>query len=800
MSIGLGDLTTRAQDRIHAGDLAGAEELLGAALATADPSPATATDELALAAALQGKVLLALGEAHAARGWASYAYSATTRLYGAHDPRTTDTATTLAAVLHRVGAHERAARLYHDVILELSAAEGPESARVLAAHADLATVEYARGDCATARTRLEDAWELHREVYGDGHPAGIRMLAKLGAMERDCGRVADSHAHLALAQELGRTHLPPDHPLIAQVAALSRAAPNPDHVCAVEDSLRLANDSGPPPPRSPGAPSGYARPFSPVPEHSAPATPSPVTPPPVAPVPVAPPPVAPRPVTPTLRDGFDSGSALDDGPGGPRHAADDQPPNLFTPGADLRDAYATEVYPPDSEQPDEAWSPPAQRSAPERPLWPADEAPHWADREARGTWRTADPEQQAAWAAAGSGWDPAAEAASGAAAAEAAWEPTTGTAPGGAGWEAGTADPAWAEDRDSAEPATGRAGGAATGWEGGTPEPTDPAWAEARGGAEQATGRAGRAGTGWEGGTAAGSGAEPAAGDPGWNKPPEFTDPETAGDERWRRGSGATWDRTSSESWDGTAGDEWEGGDGWGVGRGSDEAWSGRSAADERWAAPDADPPDDGWERDAWGSPPGAASLPGGPEDAPPAPAYPREIESGGDPGRLPQRLPVPYKPPRKRRVAPLVIAGLLVVVLGAAAVIAGFMLVDPDTPAARRTTTPTAGPSAAPPTSSAPLTPPTAKPGTAPGRVSLDDGIEQVTLRWTYPAGAPGPVVISAGPTGQQPRAIEELPAGTDNYVVYGLGTTGDYCFVVGVVYSGGVVGNAKPVCTDRG
>ncbi|MEV0720551.1 tetratricopeptide repeat protein, partial [Asanoa sp. NPDC050611] len=374
MSIGLGDLTARAQDRIHAGDLAGAEELLGNALAKADPSPATATGELALAAALQAKVLLTLGEAHGARGWASYAFSAATRLYGAHDPRTTDTATTLAAVLHRVGAHERAARLYHDVILELSATEGPESARVLAAHADLATVEYARGDCATARTRLEDAWELHREVYGEGHPAGIRMLAKLGAMERDCGRAEDSLAHLALAQELCRTHLPPDHPLVAQVAALARAAPNPDHVCAIEDSHRIATDSGPPPPRASGSPepTSYARPFTPVPEHTPPVVPEPMTPPPVAPTPMAPPPVAPQPVTPTLRDGFDSGSALEDAVAadGPRHAADDDAPDLFAAGADLRNAYATETYPPETE----TWAPPTQRTPPERPLWPADAA------------------------------------------------------------------------------------------------------------------------------------------------------------------------------------------------------------------------------------------------------------------------------------------------------------------------------------------------------------------------------------------------------------------------------------------
>jgi hypothetical protein len=694
MSIGLGDLTARAQDRIHAGDLAGAEELLGSALATADPSPATATDELALAAALRAKVLVALGEAHEARGWASYAYSAATRLYGAHDPRTTDTATTLAAVLHRVGAHERAARLYHDVILELSAAEGPESARVLAAHADLATVEYARGDCATARTRLEDAWELHREVYGDGHPAGIRMLAKLGAMERDCGRLADAQAHLALAQELGRTHLPADHPLIAQVAALARAAPDPDHVCAVEDSQRIATDSGPPPPRSPGSPetTGYARPFTPVPEHTPPVAPEPLTAPPVAPEPVAPPPVAPPPVTPTLRDGFDSGSALDPEPDGPRHAADDDHPELFATGTDLRNAYATETYPQaGAEPPAEGWSPPSQRA--------------------------------------------------------------------------------------------GEPSGPSASWSGRATEEDRSAWARQR-------------------------------------------DPATAGDEVWRRQpapEAATWDGTTSETWYGGG---WDSGADWDA---ADEAWSGRAHDDERWAAPVEEPaaadrphPEDGWERDAWGPDVGAATLPGTPAAAAP----PRELPAGDDAerraARLPDRrapdaLPVPY-PPRKRRVAPLVIAGVLVVVLGAAAVIAGFALIDGEggrvpvtqptavrPPAGATTAPPTARPTTAPPTTAPPTArpttaPPVARPGTPPGNVSLDDGSDEVTLHWTYPAGAAGPVVVAAGPTGQQPRQIDQLPAGADNYVVYGLDSGADYCFVVGVVYPAGVVGRAKPVCTDRG
>ena len=232
MSSGFGELTDQAHHLVSAGDLAGAQQLLSDALTDADPRPANATGELAEAASLQARVLVALGEPHSARGWAAFAYAATTRLHGRSDPRTVAAAATLAAVLHRVGSHSRAARLYQEVIIELTAQDGPESLRVLAAHADLATVEYARGQCTVARDRLQDAWELHREVYGDGHPSGIKMLARLGAMQRDCGQFAEAHDNLALARELCRQHLPADDPLAAQVAALARAAANPDHACA----------------------------------------------------------------------------------------------------------------------------------------------------------------------------------------------------------------------------------------------------------------------------------------------------------------------------------------------------------------------------------------------------------------------------------------------------------------------------------------------------------------------------------------------------------------------------------------
>lgn len=250
VSSGFGELITQVNALVAAGDLAGARELLDAALDNTDPNPANASPELTEAAGLYARVLVALGDPRSAHSWAAFAYAATTRLHGPDDHRTVGAAATLAAVLHRVGNHDRAARLYRDVIIELTAMEGPESLRVLAAHADLATVEYARGDCQLARERLADAWQLHREVYGDAHPSGIRMLARLGAMQRDCGLTAEADEHLELAVRLCRDHLSADHPLAAQVAARARAAPDPNHHCTgqVVDVPEQPPDPPPAPP------------------------------------------------------------------------------------------------------------------------------------------------------------------------------------------------------------------------------------------------------------------------------------------------------------------------------------------------------------------------------------------------------------------------------------------------------------------------------------------------------------------------------------------------------------------------
>ena len=247
MASGLGEVTAHAQQLASTGDLHGAHQLLSAALAdTPLPSAEEADADLAQTGAVYAAVLAALGETGNARGWAEFAYTATSRLHGPQDSRTVSAAAALAAILGRGTELDRAAELYRYVITELTAGDGPESLRVLAAHADLARVEHAAGDCAAARSRLAEAWELHREVYGDGHRNGLRMLARLGAMQRDCGRPVEAGENLALARELCRQHLRPDDPLVAQIAALAEGAADPEHHCqdSPADSAASAASAG----------------------------------------------------------------------------------------------------------------------------------------------------------------------------------------------------------------------------------------------------------------------------------------------------------------------------------------------------------------------------------------------------------------------------------------------------------------------------------------------------------------------------------------------------------------------------
>ncbi|MGK5678141.1 fibronectin type III domain-containing protein [Actinoplanes sp. URMC 104] len=242
----LAELTARAQTLTSAGDLAGARRVLATVLDPADAAdPSQATPDLALAAALHARILIALGDAPGARRWAEYAQAAEEHLHGPHHDRTIAAAATHAAVLQRVGHFSRAAEVYRRLVRDLTGLEGADSPRVLAAEADLATAEHSAGYCTAARSRLTAAWQRHSRVHGDAAPAGIKMLARLGAMERECGRDAESREHLGKAQELCARYLPFDHPLVRQVTTLASAPASGKHVCGrVEQSRGPADAPG----------------------------------------------------------------------------------------------------------------------------------------------------------------------------------------------------------------------------------------------------------------------------------------------------------------------------------------------------------------------------------------------------------------------------------------------------------------------------------------------------------------------------------------------------------------------------
>ncbi|WP_433720546.1 tetratricopeptide repeat protein [Actinoplanes sp. CA-051413] len=656
----LADLTAQAQILTSAGDLAGARDVLADALDPADADPQRASPDLALAAALQARILIALGDPHAARTWAGFAHAAEERLHGPHDERTIAAAATHAAVLHRVGNHGRAAQLYHDLVAELTAVDGRLSARVLAAEADLATAEHASGQCTAARNRLADAWARHNQAHGEDAPAGIKMLARLAAMERECGHERDAQQHFSRAQELCARYLPPDHPLGRQVARLAGAQPSGRHTCGqVQRSTGPAAD-GPAPgvtrvpaktpevhpvrqePPAPGDPTGrHARPEPPVPlPLISPAPPPEPTPPPQAALPVdtAPPSeVAPPPQADPPIDTAPPPEAVE--------LPDTSPRAETTPWAETAPPPAAEAGPPRLEvtPPPQAhgFTPRRPDSAPLQDEAPAEAAP--------GAWVTPPPpipvQAQQSW-------------------------PETAPQP-----HMAMAAPAPPTHRPAEKPAERPV-------EQPIEQPVEQPVEQPR--------------QGWA--------VEP----PGPWPPDSFP--------------------------------------------------------------PAAYPPDT--------YPPG----PRLPLDEPPAPGTDR-------------RLPVPVE---KRNRQPLVLAAVLVAGIAAAAaiVIATWPREDAQ-PAAGPTASASAPVSAAPPAASASARPSNA--AVAPTRVTLQDNRDSVALTWRYPKGSEGPVLISGGRTGQEQRAFQQLPAGTTDYVVYGLNRQNNYCFSVAVVYTVDQVAASEAVCTKR-
>src|SRR5262245_56438191 len=233
----------RARRLVAQLDFPAAQQQLRELLTRSQQDSARADPDEAETAVLYAGVLLQLSEPHTARTWATYAHNAMRRLHGERDRRTLHALGVLAVTEHRTGVLDSATRHYQQLVNALSEVDGPAADRTLAARADAAGVEHARGQCAAARSQLAEVITEHQARHGLSHPVGIRMLARLAAMWRDCGDFDRAHQILAQARASAAS-LPADDDTHRVLSLAARASADQGHQCGVE-SLRAGADGQP---------------------------------------------------------------------------------------------------------------------------------------------------------------------------------------------------------------------------------------------------------------------------------------------------------------------------------------------------------------------------------------------------------------------------------------------------------------------------------------------------------------------------------------------------------------------------
>jgi len=209
-----------------------AQQILRETMGRARQDPAQADPSEAEAAALYAGVLLQVGEPATAGNWAMYSYTAMRRLHGERDHRTLHALGVLAVTQHRAGSLDLASRHYQQLVAALSAVDGPDSERAMAAKADAAGVDHALGRCSEARASLAQVVEAHRLSHGPAHPVGLRMTARLAVMWRDCGDFQRARDLVAQARVQAKVLVPSDetHRLLDAAAT---ATANKDHKCGL---------------------------------------------------------------------------------------------------------------------------------------------------------------------------------------------------------------------------------------------------------------------------------------------------------------------------------------------------------------------------------------------------------------------------------------------------------------------------------------------------------------------------------------------------------------------------------------
>ncbi|MBV1850308.1 tetratricopeptide repeat protein [Catellatospora tritici] len=241
-----GGRLAQARQLVSRLDFPAAQQLLRDELARAHADPHSADESEADTAALYAGVMLQLNEPHTARTWAAYAHTAARLQHGEFDRRTLHALGLLALAQHRTGALGRAGLLYTQLVEDLTRVEGHRGDRTLAARADAAVVDHARGRCEQARDQLADVVAAYEQRHGAGHPTAIRMLVRLAGMWRDCGDFDQAHRLLAQART-DAVELPPGDDLHRLLHSATRAQADPHHHCGVDPTAEPDDDDPPPP-------------------------------------------------------------------------------------------------------------------------------------------------------------------------------------------------------------------------------------------------------------------------------------------------------------------------------------------------------------------------------------------------------------------------------------------------------------------------------------------------------------------------------------------------------------------------
>jgi MinD-like ATPase involved in chromosome partitioning or flagellar assembly len=218
---------------LHRGDY---QQVLATTYATVvkvDADPAQATDEDWQVVAVYAIATAYTGEPTRAVDIATAAYRHLLESRGPYGESTMAAQRALAVAqlaAHDVHAALRNAAQAHALYV---GTHGEHAAVTLDAAADLATCLHRSARC-TEGVRLMQS-TVDQYVSGHGHdPTSIGMLARLGAMMRDCGQFDRAHHLLGQARHLARTLLPPGDGLLTAITRLSRAGADASHACTAD--------------------------------------------------------------------------------------------------------------------------------------------------------------------------------------------------------------------------------------------------------------------------------------------------------------------------------------------------------------------------------------------------------------------------------------------------------------------------------------------------------------------------------------------------------------------------------------